>query len=247
MVLQCLTENSFFAKESKCQFFQSTIEYLGHLVSGEGVRADPTKVEAMISWPQPKNLKQLWGFWGLTGYYRQFVVHYAAIVAPLTDLLKKDNFLWMAEVTEAFEKLKRVITETPVLHLSDFSKTFVVETDASNVGLGTVLMQDGHPLEFFSKKSGLRLMGASTYLKELRAVVEAVAKWRQYLLVRHFIIRIDHKSLRELLTQVIQTPEQQQFLRKLMGYQFSIEYKAGKENSATDALSRCHDTNEAQL
>lgn len=246
-VLECLAENHFFAKGSKCQFFQHTIEYLGHLVARDGVKADPAKVDAMSSWPQPTTLKQLRGFLGLTRYYRRFVLYYATIAAPLTELLKRDNFKWTDEAMRAFERLKRAMTETLVLRLPDFSKTFVVETDASNVSIGAVLMQDGHPLAFFSKKLGPRLIGASAYLRELKAVVEAVAKWRQYLLGRQFIIRTDHRSLKELLTQVIQTPDQQHYLRKLMGYQFSIEYKAGSENSAADALSRRHENPNGQL
>ncbi|XP_062075982.1 uncharacterized protein LOC133780122 [Humulus lupulus] len=237
-VLQLLRSHNFYAKRSKCQFFRDTIEYLGHIVSFQGVRADPAKTDAMVNWPTPSTLKQLRGFLGLTGYYRCFVAQYATIAAPLTALLKKDNFHWSTEAAEAFTKLKIAMTTTPVLHLPDFSKTFVVETDASNVGIGGVLMQEGHPLAFFSKKLGPKFATASTYSKEMRAIVEAVTKWRQYLLGRHFIIRTDHRSLKELLTQVIQTPEQQQFLHKLMGYQFSIEYKMGKQNSAADALSR---------
>lgn len=208
-VLQCLLTNRFFAKGSKCQFFQHTIEYLGHLVSKEGVRADPAKVEAMNQWPIPKNLKQLRGFLGLTGYYRRFVAGYATIAAPLTELLKKDSFVWDEKATLAFQCLKEAMMHTPVLRLPDFDKPFVVETDASNVGIGGVLMQEGRPIAFFSKKLGPRMVAASTYNCELRAVVEAVTKWRQYLLGRRFIIRTDHKSLRELLTRVIQTPEQQ--------------------------------------
>lgn len=154
----------------------------------------------MTNWPQPKNFKQLRGFLGLTGYYRCFVVHYASIAAPLTKLLKKDNFKWTDEAAETFARLKRAMTNTPVLHLPDFSKAFVVETDTSNTGIGGVLMQEGHPLAFFSKKLGPRMMGVSAYQRELKAVVEAVAKWRQYLLRRPFTIRTDHKNLRELLT-----------------------------------------------
>lgn len=246
-VLQCLLSHNFFAKGSKCHFFQKSIEYLGHLVSGEGVRADPSKVEAMNNWPQPKNLKQLCGFLGLTGYYRRFVAGYATIAAPLTELLKKDSFVWGEKATIAFECLKQAMMKTPALQLPDFGKTFVVETDASNVGIGGVLMQEGHLIAFFSKKLGPRSMAASTYHRELRAVVEAVTKWRQYLLGRPFIIRTDHKSLRELLTQVIQTPEQQYYMRKLMGFQFTIEYKAGIENSAADALSRQHEGSHSQV
>ncbi|XP_062093441.1 uncharacterized protein LOC133799440 [Humulus lupulus] len=214
-VLQLLREHTFFAKLSKCQFFQRTIEYLGHFISSNGVQADPSKVAAIVNWPIPRTLKQLRGFLGLTGCYRRFVAHYATIAAPLTELLKRDSFVWTTLAATAFTQLKKAMTDTPVLKLADFSKVFILETDASNVGIGGV-MQDGYPLAYFSKKLGPRFAGASAYIREMRAIVEAVSKWRQYLLGLHFIIRTDHKSLRELLTQVIQTPEQQHFIRKLL-------------------------------
>lgn len=110
------------------------------------------------------------------------------------------------------------MTTTLILRLPDFSNEFVIETDASNVGIGGLLMQEGHPLAFFSKKLGPRFMGVSAYTKEMCIIVEVVAKWRQYLLGCHFIIKTDHKSLREMCTQVIQTPEQQLFLQKLLGF-----------------------------
>ena len=114
-----------------------------------------------------------------------------------------------------------------------------METDASDFGIGVVLLQDGHPIAFFSKKLGPRRRSASTYHKELYAIVEAVQKWRQYLLGREFVIQSDQKSLKELLQKhIIQTPEQHLYVRKLMGYKFSIEYKTGASNKAADALSR---------
>lgn len=192
----------------------------------------------MTAWPLPRTVKQLRGFLGLTGYYRRFVAHYATTAAPLTNLLKKDAFEWSEEAGTAFEALKIAMTSAPVLSLPDFSKTFYVETDASDVGIGAVLIQDAHPIAFFSHKLGPRRRAASTYHKELFAIVEAVQKWRQYLLGREFVIRSDQKSLNELLLQVVQTPDQQLYVRKLMGYKFRIEYKKGVTNRAADALSR---------
>ena len=104
--------------------------------------------------------------------------------------------------------------------------------------MGAVLLQEGHPLAFFSKKLGPRRRVTSTYHKELYAIVEAVQKWRQYLLGREFVIRSDQKSLKELLQQVIQTPDQQLYVRKLMGFKFRIEYKTDASNKVADALSR---------
>ncbi|PNX80974.1 Ty3/gypsy retrotransposon protein, partial [Trifolium pratense] len=126
----------------------------------------------------------------------------------------------------------------PVLCLPDFAKEFIIETDASNMGIGAVLMQDGHPLAYFSKKLGPQMQSASVYIKELHAITEAVLKWRQYLLGHFFVIRTDHQSIKELLQQVIQTPDQQKYVRKLLGFQFRIEYKPGASNRVADALSR---------
>ncbi|KAH9775894.1 hypothetical protein KPL71_006537 [Citrus sinensis] len=240
-VLWCLHFHQFFVKLSKCLFCQDAIDYLGHIVSVSGVRADPQKIAVMVRWPTPQTTKKLRGFLGLTGYYRRFIRGYASLATPLTDLLCKDAFQWTPAAADAFEALKRVMVEAYVLRLPDFDSDFILEIDASNVGIGAMLMQSGHPISYFSKKLGPRLRASSTYIKELTAIVEAVHKWRQYLLGRFFVIRTDHKSIKELLQQVVQTPDQQVYIRKLLGYHFRIEYKSGCTNLAADALSRIHD------
>jgi hypothetical protein len=146
---------------------------------------------------------------GLAGYYRKFVRNFASIASPLTSLLKKDAFNWTAEATQAYENLKQALVTAPVLSLPDFATTFVIQTDASGFAMGAVLLQQGHPLAYFSKMFCPRLAKASTYIRELHAITAAVKRWRQYLLGHFFIIQTDHRSLKELLTQVIQTPEQQ--------------------------------------
>lgn len=122
LVMETLKLHSLFVKFSKCSFAQGTTEYLGHVVSEEGVQVDKNKIQAMLDWPIPKNLKQLRGFLGLTGYYRKFMKGYALIAQPLTELLKKNKFQWTDEATTAFKRLKDQMTKTPVLRMPNFKK-----------------------------------------------------------------------------------------------------------------------------
>lgn len=154
-------------------------------------------------------MKQLRGFLGLTGYYRRFIKSYASIAAPLTNLLKKDGFMWDDTVGQAFTKLKQAITSAPVLGLPNFSQIFVFETDALGSGVGVVLSQDGQPIAFFSKKLIPKMQKQSAYAREFLAIIEAIAKIRHYLLGHRFIIQTDQKSLKSLQEQSIHTQEQQ--------------------------------------
>lgn len=130
------------------------------------------------------------------------------------------------------------LSSTPVLALPNFCQEFTLETDASGVGIGAILSQKGHPVAFFSQKLSLRMQQASTYHREMFAIIQAVSKWRQYFLGRRFTIYTDQQALRNLTNQTIQTPEQQKWLSKLVGYDFSIIYRPGKQNRAADALSQ---------
>nr|KYP63443.1 hypothetical protein KK1_018012 [Cajanus cajan] len=131
-----------FARRSKCYFAVHKVEYLGHFISGLGVSTNLNKIEAMLNWPLPQTIKRLRGFIGLIGYYRRFVKGYGVVVKPLTDILKKDGFSYTQDAKLAFQRLKELLSCTPVLAISDFSKVFVVEVDASGCGIGVVLMQE---------------------------------------------------------------------------------------------------------
>jgi hypothetical protein len=200
-VLSLLEKNQFYVKLSKCSFGKEEVEYLGHVISREGVKVDPEKIKAITEWPKPKNISKLRGFLGLTGYYRRFIKNYAHLTTPLSNLLKKNSFKWDNSAQECFETLKRVMSSTPVLATPDFAKPFVVECDASRIGIGAVLKQDGHPIAFESRKLNKKEELKSTYNKEMLAIVHALAKWRQYLLGSKSSIRIDHNSLQYLLRQ----------------------------------------------
>lgn len=237
-VFQLLRANKLFVKASKCSFGNNKVEYLGHFISAKGVATDPSKVVAVKNWPIPQSVKALRGFLGLTNYYRRFVKNYGGISKPLTDLLKKEAFTWNEQATHAFESLKEAMTTAPVLALPDFSQEFVVETDACGWGIGAVLMQKGHPIAYISKALSLKNQALSIYEKELLALIYAVSKWTHYLSGRSFVVKTDHESLKYLLEQRIHTKLQQTWLAKLMGFDFTISYKKGKENMVADALSR---------
>jgi hypothetical protein len=209
-VFDLLRIHQLVAKESKCSFGSEQVEYLGHIISKYGVATDPNKIKAIIEWLLPRNLRQLRGFLGLTGYYRRFVKGYGSICKPLTQLLKKDAFGWNLEATTAFTLLKELMTTPPVLSLPALDKLFVVETDASMVGVGAVLMQEGHLIAYISKSLRPKQQAMSIYEKEMLAILHAVTKWKHYLWGRHFKIRTDHVSLKYLLDQKIVTPMQHQ-------------------------------------
>jgi hypothetical protein len=155
---------------------------LGHAVSEVGVSTYHVKIAAIEQWPSPENVKQLRSFLDLAGYYRKFVKHFGIICRPLTDLLKKQTtFIWTSTHEQAFITLKQALTSAPVPALPDFTKQFKIQTDASELGVGAVLMQNGHPLAFICKSLGPRTKGLSTYEKECLAILIAVDHWRAYL------------------------------------------------------------------
>ncbi|XP_074327634.1 uncharacterized protein LOC141665550 [Apium graveolens] len=239
-VFEILKENKLLVKKSKCAFAQEQVEYLGHIVSSQGVAADEQKVKAVRNSPVPKNIKALRGFLGLTGYYRRFVQGYGVLSKPLTNLLKKGGFQWSIDADRAFKQLKQVMSNTPVLRMPDFTKTFTVETDACKTGIGAVLMQKGRPIAFLSQALAPRNLGLSIYEKELMAVVMAVKKWRGYLMGRHFIIKTDKQAIKYFLIQKLSTVVQQKWLSRLLGFDYSIMYNKGKDNVVADPLSRLH-------
>lgn len=173
---------------------------MGHIVLHKGVEPVASKITDIHNWPEPYPVRALRSFLGLAGFYRRFIRGYAS---PLVQATTSDLFQWTPQAQQAFENLKHALSTALVLALPDFRLPFTVETDASGVGIGAVLSQQGHPIAFFSKPFSYKLLQSSTYVRELFAITSAVKKWRQYLLDHRLAIITDHMSLKELLTQVI--------------------------------------------
>lgn len=228
VVLTLLRHHRLFVKRSKCSFGVDSISYLGHIISAAGVAMDPAKVQAIHDWPQPCSARAVRGFLGLAGYYRKFVHNYGAIAAPLMALLKKERFAWKDAAAAAFSALKTAVSSVPVLTLPDFTKPFTVECDTLTYGFGAVLIQEAHPVAFFSRPVAPRHRSLAAYERELIGLVLAVQHWRPYLWGRRFFVKTDHYNLKYLLDQRLGTIPQHHWVGKLLGFDFSVEYKSGQ-------------------
>ncbi|WVZ84441.1 hypothetical protein U9M48_031473 [Paspalum notatum var. saurae] len=245
-VLDMLRRHHLFVKRSKCAFAAASVAYLGHVILAAGVAMDPAKVQAILDWPALRSVRAVRSFLGLAGYYRKFVHNYGTMEAPLTALTKKAGFAWDDGATAAFAALKAAVTSAPVLAMPDFAKTFVVECDASSHGFGAVLVQEGHPVAFFSRPIAPRHRALAAYERELIGLVQAVRHCRPYLWGRQFVVKTDHYSLKYLLDQRLAMIPQHHWVGKLLGFDFSVKYRSGATNVVADALSR-RDIEEGEL
>lgn len=241
-VLQTLADNKLYANFEKCAFNNPEVEYLGHVVSADGIKPDPKKVQAVLQWPRPTTKKELRSFLGLTQYFRKFIQGYSKIAAPLNALLKEDvdwrrPNTWCVKCTAAFHTLKQHLTAAPVLAMPDFTKPFEVVCDASIVAVGAVLMQGGRPIAFESRK----LTGAEynyfTSEQELLAVVHALTVWRCYLEGVKFKVVTDHHPNTFFSSQIHLSRRQARWSEFLQQFDFDWQYRPGRTNVA-DPLSR---------
>ena len=229
----------------KCRFMCKEIGYLGHLISKEGVRPDPKKVEAVRNFPRPKGRKNVKQFLGLAGYYRRFITNFATIVKPLTLLLKKDvPFAWTETAERAFDTLKNVLCTQPLLQYPDFLKPFIITTDASDFAVGAILSQGeigkDLPIAYASRTMSKAEINYTTTEKELLAIIFAVKHFRPYIYGQEFTLVTDHKAL-VWLDQLKDPTMGSRLARwkiKLQEYKYKIIYKPGRVNANADALSR---------
>eukprot|EP00253_Pinus_taeda_P012331 PITA_12331 len=239
MVLQTLREHQLYAKLSKCDFYKEEIQYLGHVISKEGIVVDPEKIKTILDWPVPKDVADIRSFMGLAGYYRRFVEGFSRVAYPITSLQKKGRtFRWSSECQQSFERLKQLLTSAPVLSIADPNKDYVVCTDASGEGVGGVLMQEGKVIAYESRKLKEHEQKYFAYDLELAAVIHALKMWRHYLLGRKFLLLTDHHSLTNYFSQPTLNARQARWADFLSGFDFDIRHLKGKENRVADALSR---------
>ncbi|KAJ0050423.1 hypothetical protein NL108_003631 [Boleophthalmus pectinirostris] len=227
----------------KCCFMRRELEFLGHRIGGEGISTLEEKVQAVRDWPTPTSLRELKSFIGLASYYRRFVRGFSCIAAPLFCLQRKDSdFVWTPECDQAFVTLKKALTESPTLTPPDTTLPFVIDTDASDVGMGAVLSQVGPEGEkvvaYFSKTFNKAERRYCVTRRELLAIVRAIGHFRYYLCGLPFTVRTDHSALQWLMS--FKEPEGQiaRWLEELAPYDFKVVYRAGGRHANADAMSR---------
>ena len=243
-VFQRLRDANLKLKPAKCSFLQSQVRYLGHIVSQDGVAPDPTKTDRVKMWPCPTNTQEVQRFLGFGNYYRKFIRDFATIAKPLYRLTEhRGIFTWTQDCQEAFDILRLKLVTAPMLAYPDYTKPFILDTDASDVGMGGVLSQvgdDGHErvVAFGSKLLTKAERSYCVTRRELLAVVTFTQHFRPYLLGRHFTVRTDHGSLKWLKN--FEQPEGQlaRWLEKLAEFDFEIIHRGGKKHCNADALSR---------
>ncbi|MBW0569615.1 hypothetical protein O181_109330 [Austropuccinia psidii MF-1] len=228
-VLARLRANTFFAKASKCLFHVSSIENLGYVVSSEGLKMDPAKVQQILNWPPPRNLKALQSFLGFSNFYRRFTKNYSKKISSLTSFLKKDShFPLNEEALRHLHQLKEAFTIAPILSDFDPSLPTIVETDASNYALSALLSQISdsgkHPISFDSCKPLPGELNYEIHDKELLGIVWALKRWRAYLLSlsSSFEVLTNRSSLQYFISSKILTRRQARWAEFLSEFHFQL-------------------------
>ncbi|GFV05953.1 retrovirus-related Pol polyprotein from transposon 297 [Trichonephila clavipes] len=219
------------------------VNYLGHIISAEGVRTDPEKVSAVKNWKRPENLRELRSFLGLCTYYRKFVKGFSNIARPLHKLTEsKQKFQWTKECEDSFLQLKEALTSSPILIYPQPDKPFILDTDASNESVGAVLSQeiDGQErvVAYWSKCLSKPERNYCVTRKELLAIVKAIEHFHHYLYGQKFLLRTDHASLTWLMNFRNTEGQVARWIQRLNEYYFDIRHRKGSSHGNADVLSR---------
>lgn len=239
----CVQKANLKLNVDKCFFFKEKLNFLGYVITKEGLETDPAKIEKIKDFPLPTTITQIKSFIGIASYYRRFIQNFAAIARPLHNLTKKNQNTWNQEAIESFNKLKEALTNTPVLVRPDFDKPFILVTDASRVGLGAILTQldeEGHehPVQYISR--GVRGSESNYGISKLEclAIIWSIKVFRPYLLGRKFTIITDHSAINGLIKSQEPTGILARWIAILNEYEFEVKYRPGRVNESADFLSR---------
>ncbi|GJZ47551.1 reverse transcriptase domain-containing protein [Tanacetum coccineum] len=239
LILELLEKEKLFGKFLKCEFWLQEVHFLGHVVNSEGIHVDPSKIEAVKNWKPSKIPTEIRSFLGLVGYYRRFIISFSKIAKPLTLLTQKNKkFEWDDEQEIAFQTLKDMLCDVPILALPEGVDDFVVYCDASNQGFGCILMQRNKVITYASRQLKIHEKNYTTHDLELGAVVFALKMWRHYLYGTKSVIYTDHKSLQHIFYQKELNIRQRRWIELFSDYDCEIRYHPGKANVVADALSR---------
>ncbi len=242
-----------FVKAEKCEFHAQSVPFLGHIVSAEGIRMDPEKIKAVVEWPSPDSRKALQRFLGFANFYRRFIRNFSQLASPLTALTSpRTTFRWSDAAEAAFAKLKSRFVSAPILTTPDPSRQFVVEVDASEVGVGAVISQRSptddrmHPCAFLSHRLSPAERNYDIGNRELLAVKLALEEWRHWLEGSGvpFIVWTDHKNLEYIKTAKRLNSRQARWALFFGRFDFVLSYRPGSKNVKPDALSRIFDRSE---
>ena len=238
-----LFEANLKLSPKKCNMFQKSVTFLGHMISEHGIATDLDKIKAVKMWPIPKSVREVRSFLGLCSYYRRFVLNFSTIAKPLNKLTEKGgNFAWSAACQSTFDCFKCKLTETPILSFPHYDGLFILDTDASGVGIGAVLSQvqsgEEKVISYHSKCLSKTEKQYCVTRRELLAVVMTVKQFHHYLYGKHFVVPTDHGALRCLTN--FKNPEGQiaRWLEVLATYDFEICHRPGRIHSNADLLSR---------
>jgi hypothetical protein len=221
-----LCEVRLFSNLEKCTFCTNQIAFLGYVVTPQGIEVDEAKIDTTKSWSIPVTLTQLQSFLGLAGFYRRFMRNFSTIVAPLNDLMKKGIlFHWGCCTRPSFSHPHRQVDSCTTPPTSDFGNTFKLKCDASAIGIGGVLLQEGKLMAYFSEKLSGPSLNYSTYDKESYALVHVLETWQYYLWTKEFIIHPDHESLKHIRGQAKLNKRYAKWVEFIETFPYIIKYK----------------------
>ncbi|CAF1478973.1 unnamed protein product, partial [Adineta steineri] len=242
-ILSLLHHANFRVNPTKCEFLQHEIKFLGHMINQDGITPCPEKVDAITGISVPTNIKAATSFIKMAEYYRNHISNFSTIAQPFFDLTKKNaKFTWNNAEQAAFDKIKQLLISKPLLQFPDSNSLFIIQVDASNYGIGAVLMQNKsngeQPIAYMSQKLNKQQRNWNATEKECFAIISSIKKWDHYIAGREFLVRTDHHALCWLNRKYNSNPKLNRWRMALQDYTFTIEHVKGNRNCVADCLSR---------